>query len=355
MPSRRTTITAALAATAVAAGGAGAAAVALTNGGTSRTVTVVQPQTFQVSNTTSALTVGEIASRYTKGVVEIVSTTSDTSPYPFGRSRSSQAEGTGWVYDSSGHIVTNEHVIDGATSVKVTFSDGSTATATVVGKDVSSDLAVLKVDVPSSKLTPLTLGDSSAVAVGAGVIAIGDPFGLAGTVTSGIVSATGREIQATNGAPIENAIQTDAAINHGNSGGPLFDLQGRVIGVTSQIESDTGGNDGVGFAIPSNTVKSVVSQLIAGNTVQHAFLGVAPQTVSGTGVKMTSVESGSAAAKAGVKTGDVIVAVDGKTTTTASALRAAIDAHRPGDKVTLTIHRGGSTKTLTVTLGSRPS
>jgi putative serine protease PepD len=352
MPRTRTTI-AAIAATAVVAGGVGAAAVALATGGSTNTVTVAQPQTLRIANVSSQLTVGDIARRSTKGVVEIVATTSSTNPFPFGGSRGGQAEGTGWVYDTSGHIVTNEHVIDGATSVKVTFSDGTSATATVVGKDVSSDLAVLKVNAPSSKLTPLNVGDSSKVAVGDGVVAIGDPFGLAGTVTSGIVSATGREIQATNGAPIENAIQTDAAINHGNSGGPLFDMQGNVIGITSQIESDTGGSDGVGFAIPSNTVKQVVSQLLNGGTVQHAFLGVSPQTVPGTGVKVVTVESGSAAAKAGLQAGDVIVSVDGQPTTTAEALRAAIDAHQPGQKITLTIQRSGSTKSVTVTLGNR--
>jgi putative serine protease PepD len=252
-------------------------------------------------------------------------------------------------------VVTNEHVVAGASSVEVTLPDGSSAKATVVGSDVSSDLAVLKVDAPASKLVPLQLGDSSAVAVGDGVVAIGDPFGLAGTVTSGIVSAVGREIQAPDGTPIEGAIQTDAAINHGNSGGPLFDLDGKVIGVTSQIQSDSGGNDGIGFAIPSNTVKSVVAQLLASGKVEHAFLGVRPQTVSGAGVRVESVQAGSAAATAGLRAGDVITAVDDRATPSAQALRAAIAAHKPGDRVALTIRRHGATHTLHATLGTRPS
>ena len=345
---RKRTIAAALAGTALVAGGAGAAGVALTRGST-HTVTVQQPATVQLSNASSQLNVGEIASRYTKSVVEILVNGSTSSPYPFG-SRSSEAEGTGWVYDTAGHIVTNEHVVDGASSVRVTFSDGSSYKATVVGADTPTDVAVLKVNAPASKLVPLTLGDSSKVSVGEGVVAIGDPFGLAGTVTSGIVSAVGREIDAPDGTPIDGAIQTDAAINHGNSGGPLFDLQGNVIGMTSQIESGAGG---IGFAIPSNTVKSVASQLISSGKVEHAFLGVQPQTVAGTGVRITSVQSGSAAARAGLKAGDVITAVDGTATTTSSALRAAIDAHKPGDKVTLTIRRDGAAKTIDATLGSR--
>ena len=154
------------------------------------------------------------------------------------------------------------------------LSDGSTYKATVVGTDISTDLAVLHIDAPASKLTPLALGDSSALVVGDGVVAIGNPFGLDGTVTSGIVSAINREISAPDGTPIEGAIQTDAAINHGNSGGPLFDLAGKVVGVTSQIQSDSGGNDGIGFAVPSNTVKNIADQLIANGSVQHALLGV---------------------------------------------------------------------------------
>lgn len=355
MPRNR--FVAAIAATAVVAAGVAAGVVGLMRGGSTHTVTVLEQSGSPVANVSSnQLNISEIAQRYTKSVVEIVATSSSfsQSPYPYGNSKGSQSEGTGWVYDSAGHIVTNNHVIDGASSMKVTFSDGSSYKATVTGTDPSTDIAVLKVNAPSSMLAPLTLGDSSKVVVGDGVVAIGDPFGLTGTVTTGIVSAVNREIQSPDGSPVEGAIQTDAAINHGNSGGPLFDLQGDVIGVTSQIESDSGGSDGVGFAIPSNTVKASVTQLIAHGSVQHAFLGVAPQTVAN-GVKLTSVEPSSAAAKAGVKTGDVITEVDGKKTTSAPALRALIEGYKPGDKVTLTILRGGATKSIDVTLGTRPA
>jgi len=352
MHSTRTTIAVAAAAAVLAAGAAAGAVLGLDGGGGGSSTTVTTGA-VPAANVTSQLTVAQLAKQYAKSVVEVTASESGSST-PFGGGRSSQAEGTGWVYDTSGHIVTNEHVIAGASSVKVTFSDGSSATATVVGSDVSTDVAVLKVDAPSSKPAPLQLGDSSAVSVGDGVVAIGDPFGLAGTVTSGIVSAVGREIQAPDGTPIEGAIQTDAAINHGNSGGPLFDLQGKVIGITSQIESDSGGSDGIGFAIPSNTVKSVAAQLIASGKVEHAFLGVQPQTAN-QGVRVASVQAGSGAAKAGLKTGDVITALDGKPTRTAAALRAAIAAHKPGDSITLTVTRNGAKQTLHATLGTRPS
>src|SRR5205823_789863 len=177
------------------------------------------------------------------------------------------------------------HVVRGATSVSVKFQDGSTYKGTVVGTDPSTDLAVVHVNAPASKLVPLALADSSKVAVGDGVVAIGNPFGLDGTVTSGIVSALDREISAPDNSPIEGAIQTDAAINHGNSGGPLLNQKGQVIGITAQIQSDSGGNDGVGFAIPSNTVRKIASTLITSGKVQHALLGVEVKTASdGNGV-----------------------------------------------------------------------
>jgi len=203
-----------------------------------------------------------------------------------------------------------------------------------------------------SKLTPLALADSSAVAVGDGVVAIGNPFGLDGTVTSGIVSAVDREIAAPDSTPIEGAIQTDAAINHGNSGGPLLDLQGKVIGVTSQIQSESGGNDGVGFAVPANTVRAVAAQLIATGKAQHALLGVNVKTASG-GVGVAQVESGSAADSAGLKAGDVITAVGGNTVATAQRLRAVIASHAPGDKLSLAVVRNAKKLNVTVTLGSR--
>jgi putative serine protease PepD len=353
MKSTRNRVVAALCVATVAGGGVGAGAVALTHDSHPATPTALAAAP-QVSNAaaSSALSVAQIAKQSIAGVVEVDATsTSSQSPYP-GSSSESAAEGTGFVYDAKGDIVTNEHVVDGSSSVRVKLSDGSTYKATVVGTDISSDLAVLHVDAPASKLTPLALGDSSALAIGDGVVAIGNPFGLDGTVTSGIVSAVDREISAPDGTPIEGAIQTDAAINHGNSGGPLFDLAGKVVGVTSQIQSDSGGSDGVGFAIPSDTVKNIADQLIAHGSVKHALLGV---TIGSTanGVAVSKVESGSGAEKAGIKSGDVITAVNGTAVSSAERLRAIIGAHSPGDTLTLTVKRSGETKTFKVTLGTR--
>jgi putative serine protease PepD len=211
---------------------------------------------------------------------------------------------------------------------------------------------VLKVDAPSSKLHPLSLGDSGNLQVGDGVVAIGSPFGLEESVTSGIVSALGRDISALNNYTISGAIQTDAAINHGNSGGPLLNMEGQVVGVTSQIESDGGGNEGVGFAVPSNTVEQIAEELISSGKAQHALLGVSPANAAA-GVEVASVQNGSAADSAGLKVGDVIVAVDGRAVTTPEQLRAIIAGDRPGDTITLKLRRDGSTKTVETTLGSR--
>ena len=357
MPRNSSTLAIAVTAAALAGGGAGAAAVALTHG-TSHTVSAAPVAASSANNVvaTSTLTLEQIAKQSTKSVVEVdaTSTNSQQSPFPYGGGGggTQSATGTGFVYDGNGHIVTNEHVIDGASSVSVKLSDGSSWKATVVGSDTSSDLAVLKITAPASKLNPLALADSSAVEVGDGVVAIGNPFGLDGTVTSGIVSAVDREIAAPDNTPIEGAIQTDAAINHGNSGGPLLDLQGKVIGVTAQIQSDSGGNEGVGFAIPSNMVHSIADQLIATGKAQHALLGINVKTALN-GVVIGNVESGSGAASAGLKVGDVITGVDGTAVSTAQRLRAVIAAHAPGDKLSLAIRRNGATQTINVTLGAR--
>jgi putative serine protease PepD len=314
-----------------------------------------------ISTASARMSVGAIYEKANTGVVEITATSNAAqgdSPFPFDQQQggSQQAQGSGFVYDSDGHVVTNYHVVQGATSLQVTLADGSTYDATVVGTDPSTDLAVLKVDAASDKLHPLTLGDSGDVAVGDGVVAIGSPYGLEETVTSGIVSALGRTIESTNGYSIPGTIQTDAAINHGNSGGPLFNLSGEVIGVNSQIESESGGNTGVGFAIPSNTVRSVADQLIAGQEVEHAYLGVQLQDTAGeSGVRVASVSDGSPAAKAGLEAGDVITAFDGDTVEGADALTAAVSAKNPGDKVEVTYTRGGDSHTVQVTLGTRPS
>lgn len=353
MARNRHRLVAAVSVAAIAGGGAGAGAVALTHSSPRSTPTAVAAPT--VANVASSgLSVGQIAKSSIPSVVEVDATqVAAASPFPGGAQGSGTAQGTGFFYDAKGDIVTNDHVVSGSSSVSVKLSDGSVYKATVVGADPSTDLAVLHINAPSTKVAPLSLADSSKVAIGDGVIAIGNPFGLDGSVTSGIVSAVNREIVAPDNTPIEGAIQTDAAINHGNSGGPLLDLQGDVIGVTSQIQSDSGGNDGVGFAVPSNTVASIAAQLIATGKAQHALLGVSVSTASTGGVTVGQVRPGSGAASAGLKAGDVITAVDGTNVGTAEKLRAIIAGHKPGDSVTLTIQRGGSSKTLTATLGSK--
>ena len=260
------------------------------------------------------------------------------------------------MIDTSGDIVTNQHVVAGATSIKVRFQDGTVEKATLVGTDPSTDIAVIKVSGDSSLLHPLTFGSSSSLLVGDEVAAIGSPFGLPDSMTSGIVSAVNRTITAPNKFSISGSIQTDAAINHGNSGGPLLNMSGQVIGVNAQIESDSGGNDGVGFAIPSDAVKSVANTLIAGQTVQHAYLGVqVGDSSSGTGAQVTTVKADTPASKAGLKAGDVITAIDGATVANADDLTAKINAHKPNQKVTLTVTRNGKSLSIDVTLGVRPS
>jgi len=352
MPRNKARIATVVSAAALVGAGVGAGAVALAHHGSTPAPTTAVAAAPNVSNAAaSTLTVGQIAKAATPAVVEIDSAqSSNGSPFPQGGGGT--AEGTGLVYDTKGDIVTNDHVVANSNAVTVKFSDGATFKATIVGTDPTTDLAVVHVNAPAAKLVPLSLADSSKVGVGDGVVAIGNPFGLDGTVTSGIVSALNREIVSPNNSPIEGAIQTDAAINHGNSGGPLLDMDGKVIGVTSQIQSDSGGNDGVGFAVPSNTVSSIASQLISSGSAQHALLGVNVRTALN-GVSVADVSSGSAAAAAGIKAGDVITAVDGTTVKSAEALRATIESHKPGDKISVTVTRGGASKTLSVTLGSR--
>src|SRR5262245_62065823 len=317
MPRRSAALPAlALAAAALVGGVTGAAVFSqLDDGGATlvREVTVDGGATAAAEETLSP---SQVYDRAAASVVEITVSSGNSGLGPGG----AQGQGSGFVYDREGHVVTNEHVVDGAESVSVRFSDGSSYDASVVGTDPSSDLAVLKVEgAPESLLRPLTLADSSRVVVGQPVVAIGSPFGLEGSLTSGIVSALHRQMTAPNGFGIDDSIQTDAAINHGNSGGPLLDLSGRVIGVNAQIECDSGGNDGVGFAVPSNTVRSVISQLLSGGQVRYAYLGVSVAPVSAatgataTGAQITAVRSGTPAEDAGLRSGDVIVEIDGTT------------------------------------------
>ena len=359
---KRTPYLVAAAALAVGAGaGAGSYAAFGTNG--ANTTTVINQPVAAGSPTaaTKTMSVNGVYRAARDGVVQITVNTSggsDNSPFPFGGSGSqqSQAQGSGFVYDSSGDVITNNHVVANATKISVMFSDGSKYSAKLVGADPSTDLAVLKVDAASSKLHPLTVGDSSKLAVGDGVVAIGSPFGLDETVTSGIVSALNRDISSTNNFTISGAIQTDAAINHGNSGGPLLNMSGQVIGVTTQIESDSGGNEGVGFAVPSNTISSVASKLVKGQKVEHPYLGVFVQTPQNrSGAEVAQVKTGSPAAAAGLKAGDVITAFEGQAIQSPDDLTAAVAGKAPGDKVAVTYVRNGNTKTTQVTIGTRPS
>jgi len=262
MPRRRLTLLIAVALVSLAIGAGGATFALVAGTATTTVVRNVTVPSSQIASTTSSLSVGQIYKQAYRGVVEITVTSMQTARTPFGLdSQTQKAQGSGFVVDASGDIVTNEHVIAGAQSISVRFWNGKTYTAKVVDSDTSLDVALIKVDAPSSQLHPLSLGDSSTVQVGDAVVAIGSPFGLNETVTSGTVSAVHREITATNNATIQNAIQTDAAINHGNSGGPLLNAQGRVIGVNAQIESESGGSDGVGFAGPSNSIQPLLSQI----------------------------------------------------------------------------------------------
>jgi putative serine protease PepD len=343
-------LTAAVVAGALIGAGGGIGTYAAFSGHSKTVVRQVNVGDSQPAASTSGLSVNSIYKRTYRGVVE-VKVNSQTSD-PFGGSGQQSAEGSGFVYDTSGHVITNQHVVNGATSVRVTFWNGKTYSATVVGTDPSTDLAVLDVDAPSSVLFPLTVGDSSKVEVGDNVVAIGAPFGLAETVTAGIVSALHREMTSPNNFSIDDSIQTDAAINHGNSGGPLLDEQGHVIGVNAQIESDSGGSDGVGFAIPANTIKSIASQLLSSGKAEHAYLGV---ELGDGAARVVTVRAKTPAAKAHLRAGDVIRSIAGTSVSTSDELRAAINARKPGDRVTLVYTRGGKRHTVSVTLASRPS
>jgi S1-C subfamily serine protease len=319
-----------------------------------------------------ALTAEQIYRRDAPGVVQITATDA---------SSGAESLGSGFVIDKAGHIVTNFHVVRGATKVLVSFSGKDQLAGTLAGVDPSTDIAVLKISTQASALTPLELGNSDAVSVGDTVYAIGNPFGYVRTLTSGIVSAVQRQIKAPNSLTIDNVIQTDASINHGNSGGPLLDSAGRVIGVTSQIYSENSqqGNLGIGFAVPVNTVRNIAAQIISTGKVLHAYLGVATTPITkqlaqlyslpSSGLLVGSVDANGPAKKAGLVGGstnvvvqgesysvggDVIVAVDGARVSAFDQLRNAIARKKPGDTIKLGIVRNGSKKSVTVRLGQAP-
>jgi putative serine protease PepD len=289
-----------------------------------------------------ATNVGRVADSAGPGVVSV---------------QAGQARGTGFVVRRDGTIVTNAHVVASADTAQVRFNDsGDLVTAEVLGADQSSDLAVLRVDPGSvSSLRVLPLADSDKVRVGDAVVAIGHPLGLDRTVTAGIVSGVGREIQAPDGFQIDEVIQTDAPINPGNSGGPLLDARGRVVGVNSQIATaGSGGNVGIGFAVPANTVRDVVPKLSRGQTIRRPYLGVAT-TLSSRGAAVGQVTPGGPADSAGLRVGDVITKIDGREVTDPDDVAEIISDRRPGEEVEIELVRGSERRIITVELATRPA
>jgi S1-C subfamily serine protease len=353
------------------------------------TVTVAAPLTAPVASREGGDTnvVNQIYRHDGRGVafIEAQSPPEESSSFgPFGgpSQGGGTATGSGFVIDGEGHILTNNHVVAGAKRIEVKLgASNRTYTARVVGADPATDIALLKVDAPAGQLHPLVLGDSSKVQVGDPVVAIGNPFGLDRTVTSGIVSALQRQIQAPNGFSISHVIQTDAAINPGNSGGPLIDASGSVIGINSQIQTGGGrGNVGIGFAIPINTAREAVGQLEQNGKVEHAYLGIKGGSISPQlaralklpveeGVLVSEVVKGGPADEAGIQGGttsatieganivlggDIVTRIDGKKVFGMDQLINVVNSAKPGEKLDLTVLRSGSPKTVTVTLGVRP-
>jgi S1-C subfamily serine protease len=359
-------------------------------GGSSTTTTVVQQAPVAMTDAQGSasaagdgLTAHDIYERDAPGVVHVRSELrASASPTPFGTDQGGEATGTGFVIDAEGHILTNYHVVQDATSVSVGFDDNRVVPARVLGTDATNDLALLQVERDGLKLSPLELGDSSTAQVGDPVLAIGNPFGLDRTLTTGVVSALQRQITAPNGFTIQHVIQTDAPINPGNSGGPLLDVAGRVIGINSQIITGGSGNGnvGIGFAVPINTAKKLLPQLKQTGSVVHAYLGITGATIDASladlqlkvdrGVLVQTVTADGPAAKAGVHGGtiesqlggarimlggDVIQTFDGRAVDSMSDLTAEIAKHGPGDTVRLGILRSGDERQLRVTLGTAPN
>jgi S1-C subfamily serine protease len=375
----------------VALAGAEVTGVLDDNPSTIETVQLQEPSAPASFSEKQRLSINEIYRQSAPGVVQITSTSVQEAPAdpfvsPFGspEQHEQRALGSGFVIDKSGHIVTNYHVVEGARDIEVSFSNRDSVTARLVGQDPSTDLAVLKVAVDARALTPLKLGDSDRVGVGDSVVAIGNPLGLVRSVTAGIVSALHRPLTAPNRFTIDDVIQTDAAINSGNSGGPLIAANGRVIGVNTAIATgNTGaqGNIGIGFAVPVNTVRDVTSQLIDQGRAEHAFLGVGTLPINEQvaevfnlpveeGLLVVRVFDSSGAEKAGLRAGttevvvagesyllggDIIVAADGKKVATTEDLREAVSAKKPGDKVKLGAYRDEEKRTFEVTLGRQPT
>jgi S1-C subfamily serine protease len=362
------------------------------DGSETSTVSVNEPLTSPVASTDGGDEGGEnavnqIYRRDGRGVAFVSAKRGggEESASPFGlpEGEGGTATGSGFLIDSEGHLITNSHVVDGASDVEVTLgASDESYPAKIVGNDPATDVALLEVDAPEDQLHPLALADSSQVEVGDPVVAIGNPFGLDNTVTTGIVSAVQRQIQAPNGFSISQVIQTDAAINPGNSGGPLIDMDGRVIGINSQIQTGgSSGNVGIGFAVPINTAKDVVEQIESGGKVRHAYLGISGGSITASlakaldlpveeGVLVNEVVKGGPSDEAGLKGGDdtasiegadirvggdIIVKVNGDAVMAMDEVIEAVNAAQPGDKMVLTVRRGDQTKTISVELGVRPA
>ena len=358
-------------------------AVLLGIGGTETTTVVRQAPlaSAERASDSEALTASQIYKRYAPGVVYISGTVTQQTDSPFGpQEQQGRSTGSGFVVDREGRILTNTHVVEGASKLKVTFADGKSADAKVLGTDRSTDIALLKVDPEGLKLTPLPFGSAKDVQVGDPVVAIGNPFGLNQTLTTGVVSALQRQIIGLNGFSIDNVIQTDAAINPGNSGGPLIDYAGEVIGINSQIQTGgtSTGNVGIGFAVPIDTAEKLLPELENGK-VQTGYLGITGITIDEqldglnlpvkSGVLVDSVQPSSPASKAGIRGGDIpaqvngqtvrlggdiIVEVDGKKVTTSQGLTSAIADKRKGDEVKITLLRDAKRRAVTATLAERP-
>jgi S1-C subfamily serine protease len=332
------------------------------------------PQTAKAQTTTlyNQDTVSTIYSKVSPAVVEIDTTQQSTGLF----GGSVQGQGSGFVIDNNGNILTNNHVVEGSTSVSVKFSNGTTVTGKVVGTDSNADLAVVNVGSASvATITPVSLADSSLIKIGEMAIAIGNPYGLDNTVTVGVVSGLNRSVSGSN---LTGMVQTDASINPGNSGGPLLDANGLVIGINTAIESPTTGARGIGFAVPSNTASKDLSNLIAGKTITAPWLGISGTSVNATlatslklsvnqGAYVITVVGGSPAAAAGLiggnldssgnpaVGGDVITAVDGKAVNSMTDLSSYISSKNVADNVTLSVLRNGNTISVQVTLGARPA
>ncbi len=348
-------------------------------------VSVVSDETGAAGAPAAAGTVARVAAAAASGVVSILATkTVSGPPLPPGASQEAVAEGAGLVLDTKGHILTAQHVIASASKIHVSFGDGTKVHASVLGSDPFYDLAVIEVKVEAATLHPLALGSSAGLGLGDTVIAIGNPFELDRSISLGVVSGLRRQITAPNGFALSNAVQTDAAINHGNSGGPLLDARGRVVGVNVQIaDSGVDANVGVGFAVGIDAaVRRDIAELLASRPVEHSWLGVALDDIDAIlatsgrveateGALVTGVVAGGPAARAGVRGGsattaidglryclggDVVTAVDGRRVSGTGDLEAALAARKPGERLTLSVVRSdGSTKRLAITLVRQPT